>query len=104
MERREFLSSFFPRMNNSEQKCQLKDVIEIGHLSSHPVNSGVELSLANEAYHLSSMAEGLRLTKINENKNIRLTINEHGQVQAHLKEEWPEKAVLSILTGEMYII
>lgn len=111
MDRRNFFKAFVPTLSadkrsHSDKQCRDKmpETLTLGPLSIFPLNSCTQFSLFEQRYELESLPEGLRFTNLNSKQNLALTLENNGQLVAHLSQVWPANSVLSIMTGEQYTI
>lgn len=102
--RREFLKSIVPKVAQTKSSDMRPRIVTLGHLAAFPVHSSTKMRLFEEEFVVESLPQGIRLLNVLTNQNLKLSLNNHGQVQAHLTEFWPATAVLSIFTGEIYNI
>ncbi len=102
--RREFLMSFVPKIDQvSSAKINCPSIIAVGQIASFPVSSTTKIKLSEDDFIVESLPEGIRLVNTKSGQAFKLSLL-NGLVQAHLNEPWPDTAVLSILTGEIYNI
>ncbi len=102
--RREFFKNLVPKQSDLAENSQDKNIITIGHLAAFSVHTKAKIKINNFEMTVESLPEGIRLRSEDANKNFRLSLSNNGLLRAHLSEEWPETAVLSTLTGEIYNI
>ncbi len=102
--RRDFFKALVPSRINSVENSNDQDVITLGHLAAFSVHTNAKIKIKNLILTVESLPEGIRLRSEDKNKNFKLSLNNNGLLQAHLSEEWPETAVLSIFTGDIYNI
>ncbi len=108
--RRNFFRSILPsgkirkEVSQGKDSCHKEETLTLGHLAVFPVHSKTKVKLNELEFLVESLPEGVRLRDEEANKNFKLSLNSSGLLQAHLNEEWPASAVLSIFTGEIYNI
>jgi hypothetical protein len=102
--RREFFKAIVPKTAQIKSGCGGSSIVTLGHLAIFPVHSSTKIRLFDDEFVVESLPEGIRLQNILTNQNLKLSLNNHGLIQAHLNELWPATAVLSIFTGEIYNI
>lgn len=102
--RRDFFKNLVPKRLDLAESPQDKNIITIGHLAAFSVHTEAKIKINNFEMTVESLPEGIRLRSGDTNKNFKLSLSNNGHLLAHLSEEWPETAVLSILTGEIYNI
>lgn len=100
--RREFFKTFVPKGLKQTENSNDQNIVTIGHLAIFPVYTKSKIRIKNLLLTVESLPEGLRLRSDETNKNYKLSLNNGGLVQVHLSVEWPEAAVLSFFTGEIY--
>lgn len=102
--RREFFKNLVPKQLEFADSTKDKKIITIGHFAAFSVHTKARIKIQNLDLTVEFLPEGIRLRSEDANKNFRLSLSANGLLQAHLSEEWPETAVLSIFTGEIYNI
>ncbi len=99
--RREFFKSILPRTKSFREAVD-DHPWTLGHLTVFPVQSKTKIKIKETQLIVESLPEGIRLRDEVSNKYFKLSLSSKGLLQAHLNEEWPETAVLSLFTGEIY--
>ncbi|NJM09468.1 MAG: hypothetical protein HC883_00775 [Bdellovibrionaceae bacterium] len=102
--RRDFFKSIIPKAEQNKSVAYDRDVITLGHLTLFPVRSSTKVKLMGAEFLVESLPEGIRLRSLITNRNLKLSLNSGGLIQAHINEFWQPTAVLSIFTGEIYNI
>ncbi len=102
--RREFFRAIIPKGKFQQETSCGEEILTLGHLAVFPVHSKTKVKLKGLELLIESLPEGVRLRDEEANKSFRLSLSNSGLLQAHLNEEWPSSAVLSIFTGEIYNI
>lgn len=102
--RRDFFKSIIPKAEQKNSVEAEQSIFILGHLNAFPVHSATKVNLMEKELLMESLPEGLRLKDPQTNNNLKLSLSTSGLIQAHTNEFWPPAAVLSILTGEIYII
>jgi hypothetical protein len=73
-------------------------------LAAFSLHTKTTIKINNLELTVETLPEGIRLRSEDANKNFKLSLSNNGLLHAHLGDEWPDTAVLSILTGEIYNI
>lgn len=102
--RRAFLKAIVPGAKVRQEPQQAEEILTLGSLAVFPVHSKTKIKLKNFELTVEVLPEGVRLRDEDANKAFRLSLNGSGLLQAHLGEEWPTTAVLSLFTGDIYNI
>ncbi len=102
--KRDFFKSMIPKTQPKKSVETHRSVVTLGHMTVFPVHSSTKVKLMETEFLVESLPEGLRLRETSTNKNVKLSLSMNGLIHAHLNEFWPQAAVLSIFTGEIYNI
>lgn len=115
--RRNFFTSLLPKFKgqenivgtiNEEPRLSFsRDVVQtvvLGPVSLFPVHTTCKMNLLNENFILQSFPEGIQLFDEKNKAVTKLSLGSDGQLHAHLGEHWPDNAVLSLFTGDIYNI
>lgn len=102
--RREFFKAIIPKEKPIKKISDDEDILTFGHLLNFPVHSMTKIKLQEKDFVVESLPEGVRLRQEQTHRIFKLSLSNSGLLRAHLNEEWPASGILSLFTGEIYII
>lgn len=102
--RRRFFKTILLRKKNEKQTADGEVLLILGSLAAFPVNTIKKMKFAKANLVIESLPEGLRVREESGGKNYKVSVGFDGLLRAHMNEEWPESAIFSLSTGEIYNI
>ena len=100
--RRDFFLKILPKGESASS--ELPKSFDLGPLATFPVHSATEIKLQREDFIVQSQSEGLKLIHKNSGKSFCLQLGSNGHLIADIGQNWPDNAVLSVFSGEIYYI